>query len=467
MINEFEMENNTSFTVGFSLKHEIKFGQNVYILGSLPGLGDWKHPMAKLKWTDGHVWKMDLQLSSDVEFFEYKSVIRENSNNIWEKGHNRMFSRRNYIDEDYISVNAVWEKFYINFMIYYPVSDPNEFMQIMGRPKSIGKWFNDGGKPVKMKLGSEKNLNTIKGRFWEYKAEFDVNDQDNFEFDYRYSIFNTQTNTALWEREPNRKLIIIIDPKALSIDPEEYDKLFPVSNKEYELLIDNDIVRFDTNFVSDLVFNKMGDFPIYIGPYPQNGKDIEILKKNGITAVLNVQSDLDFLHRQINWQDNLKSYDQNDIHIQRYPIFDFNPEDLIRKLKGAVDLLNNLIRNKHVVYVHCTAGMSRAAAIVICYLYMYQYMSLPDAIEFVKSHRSIICPNYAAIQQVIKNEESKDNEFEKESKENMFKNSKRTNKLNNDNKLNKLNLFTMDNKQNWNNDEDDIDDKKKKMKFPK
>ena len=195
------------------------------------------------------------------------------------------------------------------------------------------------------------------------------------------------------------------DPKLLLISQEDYDILFPVSNHENELLLNNDIIRFDINFVSKLNFDKMGEFPIHIGPYPQNEIDIELMHKSGITAVLNVQSDMDFIHRQINWNNNLKAYKDRKIRIERYPIYDFNSDDLIKKLKGAGDLLHELIRNKHEVYVHCTAGMSRAAATVIIYLYYYQMMGLYEAYDYVKKFRSIICPNLNAIQQVIKNNE--------------------------------------------------------------
>lgn len=184
--------------------------------------------------------------------------------------------------------------------------------------------------------------------------------------------------------------------------------MFPVSNNECELLLNNSIVRFDPNFVADLIFNKLGDYPIYIGPYPQNGKDIATINKSGVTAVINLQSDLDHLHRQINWQDNLKAYAQNNIEIRRHPILDFNTEDLVKNLKSSGDLLQELIKKNHVVYVHCTAGMSRAAATVIIYLYYYQYMSFEDAYDLVKKHRSIICPNVGAIKQVIKSHERKE-----------------------------------------------------------
>jgi protein-tyrosine phosphatase len=212
----------------------------------------------------------------------------------------------------------------------------------------------------------------------------------------------------LWEREPNRRITLLNDPKFLSLSEEEQEKMFPVSNRECELLLNNNIIRFDPNFVADLLFNKLGDYPIYIGPYPQNGKDIETLNKTGITAVINLQSDVDHLHRQINWQENLKAYAQHNIEVRRFPIQDFSSEDLVKNLKGSGDLLNELLKKNQVVYVHCTAGMSRAAAAIIIYLYYYQYMSFEDAYNLVKQHRSIICPNVGAIKQVIKNNERKE-----------------------------------------------------------
>jgi protein-tyrosine phosphatase len=216
--------------------------------------------------------------------------------------------------------------------------------------------------------------------------------------------------TALWEREPNRRILLLTDPNLLSLSEEDFNEMFPASTHENELLLDNDIVRFDINFVCNLSFDKMGNFPIHIGPYPQNDDDIKLMASSGITAVLNLQSDIDMLHRQIDWNSNLKSYKENGIRIERYPMFDFNPEDIVRKLKGAGDLLHQLLQDRHEVYVHCTAGMSRAAATVIIYLYIYQNMTYEDAYSFVKLHRSIICPNGAAIQQVIKNYQKEESE---------------------------------------------------------
>lgn len=117
-----------------------------------------------------------------------------------------------------------------------------------------------------------------------------------------------------------------------------------------------------------------------------------------------MQTDLDMNHRQINWDNNLNSYKRNNITIVRYPIRDFDQDDLTNKLRKASELLKNLIKQGKAVYVHCTAGMSRAAATVILYLVLNHEMTLEDAYDYVKSYREIICPNIKAIAKVIENE---------------------------------------------------------------
>jgi protein-tyrosine phosphatase len=228
-----------------------------------------------------------------------------------------------------------------------------------------------------------------------------IKDTDNLEFEYRYVQYNPiksnfniyHIETAIWEREPNRRMEITTDLTKL----ENNDLL----DRCEELLANSTINRLDINFVADFRFNKMGSFPIYIGPYPQNEDEIETMANSGVTAVLNVQTDRDLKHRQVNWEAHLRAYLEHDIKVIRYPIEDFNQEDLIKKLKGAGDALSDLVSDEKTVYVHCTAGMSRAAATVIIYLVFYQNYTLEDAFDFVKSHREIICPNMKAIEKVI------------------------------------------------------------------
>jgi protein-tyrosine phosphatase len=176
--------------------------------------------------------------------------------------------------------------------------------------------------------------------------------------------------------------------------------------RELEILTNSHIRKLDVNFVSELKFQKIGDYNIFIGPYPQNEEDIYNLSRSDVTAVLNVQTDIDMSHRQINWKANLEAYRKHRIDIVRYPIRDFDAEDLKVKIKGAAEKLKELIDEGKSVYVHCTAGMSRAAATVIIYLVFNYDYSLDEAYEYVKYYRNIICPNMTVLSDIVSSHEN-------------------------------------------------------------
>jgi hypothetical protein len=67
------------------------------------------------------------------------------------------------------------------------------------------------------------------------------------------------------------------------------------------------------------------------------------MAESGVTAVLNVQTEIDHAHRGINWEKMLEYYKANGIKAVHYPIHDFNQEDLKAKIKGGADILNKLI----------------------------------------------------------------------------------------------------------------------------
>jgi len=69
----------------------------------------------------------------------------------------------------------------------------------------------------------------------------------------------------------------------------------------------------------------------------------------------------------------MKYYQQVGINACHFPIQDFNEHELTSKLFEAAKILNDMINNKGLnVYVHCTAGMGRAPASVVCYLCLFK-----------------------------------------------------------------------------------------------
>ena len=388
----------------FKIKYETYPGEEICIFGESPDFGNWKYPKFKLRWSEGHIWQANYQMSKSSNNIKFKFVCHSNNNDKWEEGENRILSPHNLnglektTEGNYI-LDCVWNHFKINFNIHYVPPTPGAYMQVVGDPISLSNWQKNNEKPVKMELKEDKEITAKDGNkitgFWTVTALMRNSDKSNFDFEYRYSLYDPKSGTAIWEREPNRHLHFFSNEEEIEtfnnpkISP---DSCYLLTNSFLEIL--------DVNFVANLVFNRMGDKKIYIGPYPQSLNDFKLISEAGINSILNVQSDKDLIFRQINHQLQLKQAKNLGIKINRYPMEDFNQEDLAEKLKGAGDLLHKLLKEGNTVYVHCTAGMSRAAATVIIYLVLYENYTVEEAANFCKKHRPVICPNYGVINKI-------------------------------------------------------------------
>lgn len=97
-----------------------------------------------------------------------------------------------------------------------------------------------------------------------------------------------------------------------------------------------------------------------------------------------------------------KHYREHEIEPKWFPIHDFNADDLKAKILEGAHILNDLINEKgKTVYVHCTAGMGRAPAVVVTYLCIYYGMDPEYGDRFVKSYRSVSAPNLPVIKAVV------------------------------------------------------------------
>ena len=79
-------------------------------------------------------------------------------------------------------------------------------------------------------------------------------------------------------------------------------------NIENVYIVNGFINKTDANFVGGLSFDKINDTNIFIGPYPQIEDDVKIMASAGVTGVFNVQTEIDFKHRGIKWDNMLQYY---------------------------------------------------------------------------------------------------------------------------------------------------------------
>ena len=124
---------------------------------------------------------------------------------------------------------------------------------------------------------------------------------------------------------------------------------------------------------------------LWVGSYPQQPEDVLHLKQIGVTAVMNLQSDMDLDERAVNWDLFWKFYVSQSIEIKRVPIIDFDDGELARGLPGAVTALNHLMASGYSVYLHCTAGLNRSPTVAVAWFVQYQKMSVEEALEHVLS----------------------------------------------------------------------------------
>eukprot|EP01084_Bolivina_argentea_P054902 100682_1 len=103
-----------------------------------------------------------------------------------------------------------------------------------------------------------------------------------------------------------------------------------------------------------------------------------------------------------------------DINIKymRIPIDDSYLQNIKTHFIKSISFINNALKNdNNKILVHCFAGISRSATIIIAYLMKVKGMSYDDAFSFVKEKREVIEPNNGFVEQLKKYEIEIQNEL--------------------------------------------------------
>ncbi|KAF5467000.1 hypothetical protein F2P56_016876 [Juglans regia] len=137
---------------------------------------------------------------------------------------------------------------------------------------------------------------------------------------------------------------------------------------------------------------------LIVGSCLQTPEDVDKLRSIGVKTIFCLQQDpdLEYFGVDINAiRDYAKTYD--DITHLRAEIRDFDAFDLRKRLPAVVSKLDKAInRNGGVTYIHCTAGIGRAPAVALAYMFWVQDYRLGEAHQLLLSKRSC-SPNLDAI----------------------------------------------------------------------
>ncbi|KAG5558107.1 hypothetical protein RHGRI_008128 [Rhododendron griersonianum] len=128
---------------------------------------------------------------------------------------------------------------------------------------------------------------------------------------------------------------------------------------------------------------------LIVGSQPQKPEDIDHLRKEeDVAYILNLQQDKDIEYWGIDLQSIIKRCQDCKIRHMRRPAKDFDPDSLRNGLPKAVSSLEwAILEGKGKVYVHCTAGLGRAPAVAIAYMFWFCDMDLNIAYDTLTSKR--------------------------------------------------------------------------------
>ena len=139
---------------------------------------------------------------------------------------------------------------------------------------------------------------------------------------------------------------------------------------------------------------------LFVGTCPRTAIDLNQIRLAGVTGIVSVQTDQDFVTWDIDFE-GLKqaSYDL-ELPIARHPIIDFDDADLKKNLLAVVDTVHRMIAVGHRLYLHCTAGQERAPTVAAAYLCRHKGMSARQAVDVLKSERDCL-PKLHIIDEVL------------------------------------------------------------------
>ncbi|KFU98448.1 PREDICTED: dual specificity protein phosphatase 19, partial [Pterocles gutturalis] len=120
--------------------------------------------------------------------------------------------------------------------------------------------------------------------------------------------------------------------------------------------------------------------------------DLETMRKHKVTHVLNVAY-------------GVQNAFLNDFMYKTISILDLPETDITSYFPECFEFIEKAKIEDGVVLVHCNAGVSRAAAIVIGFLMNSEGLSFDKAFSLVKNARPAACPNPGFMEQLHKYQE--------------------------------------------------------------
>ncbi len=132
------------------------------------------------------------------------------------------------------------------------------------------------------------------------------------------------------------------------------------------------------------------DGKIYLGGY-RCAKTRSVLDELKITRIIVCGNDLvQYFAEPTPFDDEKSGKMLSPLEYLQFALEDEYEQTISQCFDDAHNFIENSSGN---VLIHCHAGVSRSATIVLSYLMKYKKMTFPEARDFVKARRRCICPN--------------------------------------------------------------------------
>uniref|UniRef100_A0A668SIV0 protein-tyrosine-phosphatase n=1 Tax=Oreochromis aureus TaxID=47969 RepID=A0A668SIV0_OREAU len=127
---------------------------------------------------------------------------------------------------------------------------------------------------------------------------------------------------------------------------------------------------------------------LYLGN-ERDAQDLDLLLRLNIGYVVNVTTHLPLYHVS------------SGLRYKRIPATDNSKQNLRQYFEEVFEFIEEAYQSGQGVLVHCQAGVSRSATIVIAYLMKHTLMTMTDAYKYVRSRRPVVSPNLNFMGQLL------------------------------------------------------------------
>ena len=157
-----------------------------------------------------------------------------------------------------------------------------------------------------------------------------------------------------------------------------------LKNHAYKISLLYNRVKHSNRFSRIPWWNKILDF-IYLGALPLR-KHKTLMTDLGVKRVFSMVEPFEHEVSYAGKPLRVSDWDLEGVEFRTFPSPDFRPISL-ETLYNAALFVKESVELKQAVYVHCKAGRSRSAAVVVAYLMLFKNLSYEDAVLLVRSRR--------------------------------------------------------------------------------